>query len=153
MPDKPKKSGRFFHELKRRNVFRVLAMYAGAAFVIIEVTNNIVEPLSLPGWLPTLIILLLIAGFPVTAILSWIFDLTPEGMKKTEPEADMVDPGEPELTARGRRLRPSDIVIAVLVIAIGILIYPKIFNHDALKEARNSDGKIPIAVLPFENLT
>jgi adenylate cyclase len=69
---------RFWNELKHRKVFRVLAMYAGASFVVIEVTNNIVEPLGLPDWTPTVIILAIIIGFPVTAILSWIFDITPE---------------------------------------------------------------------------
>ncbi len=152
MPQKPKKSIRFFHELKRRNVYRVLAMYAGAAFVIIELTNNVVDPLRLPAWLPTVIILLLIIGFPVTAVLSWIFDLTPEGMVKTEP-LDHSDEGqEPDEPAR-RRLRPSDVVIVVLITAVGILIYPKIFHGDDLKEVRNNDGKVPLAVLPFENLT
>jgi len=153
MPDKPKRSSHFFQELKRRNVFRVLAVYAGAAFVIIEVTNNVVEPLGLPGWLPTLIILLLIAGFPVTAILSWIFDLTPEGMKKTLPLEDSPDVEETEQAGNRRRIRPSDLIITGLMIVIVILVYPKVFNRDDLKEARNSDGKIPIAVLPFENLT
>ncbi len=153
MPGKPKKSSNFFHELKRRNVYRVLAMYAGAAFVIIELTNNVVEPLGLPVWLPTLIILLLIAGFPVTAILSWIFDLTPEGMKKTPPLEASPENEEVGETGIRRRLRPSDIVIGVLIMAILVLVYPKVFNQDDLKDARDNDGKIPIAVLPFENLT
>lgn len=72
MADNPKKRANFLHELKRRNVFRVIAMYAGAAFVIIELINNVVDPLRLPQWLPTIVILILIVGFPVTAILSWV---------------------------------------------------------------------------------
>jgi serine/threonine-protein kinase len=58
-------------------------MYTGAAYVIIELSNNIFEPLNLPGWTPTLIIVLLIIGFPFAVIFSWIFDVTPEGIKKT----------------------------------------------------------------------
>ena len=61
MADKSKERNSFLKELKRRNVFRVIAMYAGAAFVIIEVINNVVNPLRLPGWLPTIVILLLIS--------------------------------------------------------------------------------------------
>jgi len=129
MADKPKKRANFLHELKRRNVFRVIAMYAGAAFVIIELINNVVDPLSLPGWLPTVVILLLIVGFPVTAILSWIFDLTPEGMKKTESLEDSVEEQEPSLAGR-RKLKASDIIITVLIVAVGILVYPKIFGSD-----------------------
>ena len=147
-----KKSVSFFHELKRRKVFRVLAMYAGAAFVIIELTNNVVDPLRLPAWLPTVIILLLIAGFPLTAILSWIFDLTPKGIQRTEPLEDHGEVQGPENMQR-RRLRASDIIIVVLLIAVGILVYPKIFNQDDFKDTRDNDGRISLAVLQFENLT
>ena len=152
MSDNPRNLAKFWHELKRRRVFRVIAMYAGAAFVIIEVTNNIVEPLGLPAWVPTVVILLLIIGFPVIAILSWIFDLTPEGVKKTESFESAAMKQESEEAGR-RRLRTSDIVIAVLVIAVGILTYPKLFSKDSLKDARDQDGRISIAVLPFENLS
>src|SRR5210317_1238125 len=109
MPRNPKKSGSFFHEMKRRHVFRVLAMYAGAAFVIIELTNDVVDPLRLPGWLPAIIILLLIVGFPVTAILSWIFDLTPKGIQRTEPAEVQADVQESAVAQR-RRLRVSDVI-------------------------------------------
>ncbi|RLD49540.1 MAG: hypothetical protein DRI97_18025, partial [Bacteroidetes bacterium] len=111
MSDKPGNLAKFWQELKRRRVFRVIAMYAGAAFVIIEVTNNIVEPLGLPAWVPTVVILLLIIGFPVIAILSWIFDLTPEGVKKTESFESAAMKQESEEAGR-RKLRTSDIVIA-----------------------------------------
>ncbi len=97
---------RFWLELKRRKVFRVIALYAGAAFVIIEVTNNVVEPLGLPAWVPTLVILLLIIGFPVIAILSWIFDLTPEGVKKTISFEDAAEDQEAEgVTGKRRKLQ------------------------------------------------
>lgn len=142
----------FFQEIKRRKVFRVIAMYAGAAFVIIELINNVVDPLRLPGWLPTLVILLLIVGFPVIAILAWIFDLTPEGIKKTDPLMDSDDNLEATHPDR-RKLKLSDIIIIVLIIVVGFLVYPKIFNVDSLKDARDPDGKISIAVLPFENLS
>ena len=152
MADKSKERNSFLKELKRRNVFRVIAMYAGAAFVIIEVINNVVNPLRLPGWLPTIVILLLIIGFPVTAVLSWIFDLTPEGMKKTGSWKESEETQEPQPEGR-RRLRPSDIIIVVLVIAIGVLVYPRVFHPDKLADARDPDGRVPIAVMPFENRT
>lgn len=152
MPEKHKKGTNFLHELKRRNVFRVIAMYAGAAFVIIELINNVVDPLRLPEWLPTIVILLLIVGFPVTAVLSWIFDLTPEGIRKTVSLEDSDEIEEPGSTGR-RRLRPSDVIIMVLIIAVGILVYPKIFGNDQFKDSRDEDGKLSIAVMPFENLS
>jgi TolB-like protein/Tfp pilus assembly protein PilF len=152
MADKLKKRANFLHELKRRNVFRVIAMYAGAAFVIIELINNVVDPLRLPQWLPTIVILLLIVGFPVTAILSWIFDLTPEGVRKTQSLEESEKNLEPVNTGR-RRLRPSDVIITVLIIAVGILVYPKIFGNDQFEDSRDPDGKLAIAVMPFENLS
>jgi len=78
-----------WEEAKRRNVIRVVVMYAGAAYVVTELVNNITDPLGLPRWLPTVVILLLIVGFPITAILSWIFDLTPEGIKRTKPAVEL----------------------------------------------------------------
>ena len=152
MADKPGKRGNFLHELKRRNVYRVIAVYAGAAFVIIELINNVVDPLRLPEWLPTIVILLLIIGFPVTAILSWIFDLTPEGVRKTISLEDSGEIEEPVNKSR-RKLRPSDVIITVLLIAVGILVYPKIFGSDQFKDSRDVDGKLAIAVMPFENLS
>ncbi len=73
---------RFWKELKRRKVFSVVTTYAATAYIIIEVTNNLVEPLSLPAWIAKLVILLLGAGLPVVIILSWIFDFTPRGLRK-----------------------------------------------------------------------
>ena len=79
----PNKLSQFWQELKRRKVIKVIGMYAGTAYVLIELANNVSRPLNLPDWTPRLIIMLLIIGFPITAILSWIFDITPEGIRKT----------------------------------------------------------------------
>jgi hypothetical protein len=64
----PNKLSQFWQELKRRNVVRVVTVYAGAAFVIIELINNVYEPLRLPEWTPTLVIVLLAIGFPIVII-------------------------------------------------------------------------------------
>jgi len=152
MPGKPLKLSQFWQELKRRKVVRVIAMYAGAAYIIIELVSNITEPLHLPGWTTTLIILLLAIGFPIAAILSWIFDVTPEGLKKTEP---FIEEKEKEAAAESvkRKLRVSDVIIAVLVVIVVILAYPKIFKKDKLAKLRDEDGRISIAVMPFQNMT
>ncbi len=84
MVDKLAGLERFWQELKRRKVFKVIAMYAGTAFIILEVINNLVSPLRLPEWTPTLVVVLLAIGFPFAIIFSWIFDITPEGIKKTD---------------------------------------------------------------------
>ena len=84
MTKKPNILIRFWQELQRRKVFKVLAMYAGTAFIIIQVEGSLADPLNLPRWFGTLLVIILSAGFPVTAVLAWIFDLTPQGIKKTE---------------------------------------------------------------------
>lgn len=126
MSEKSKKRFNLWEELKRRNVFRVIVMYAGAAYVIIELVNNVAEPLRLPEWVPVIVILLLIVGFPVTAVLSWMFDITPKGIKKTEP-AEINQKELPPLKGR-RKLRLSDVIIAALIVAVIILAYPRLFR-------------------------
>ncbi len=125
-------------------------MYAGAAYIIIELVNNVAEPLHLPDWTATLVILLLIIGFPIVAILSWIFDITPEGLKKTESAKVIKE----ELVETGKRkLKVSDGIIAILVVVVCILLYPRIFQRDKFKNIRDEDGRISVAVMPFINMT
>ena len=66
-------------ELKRRKVFQVAAVYLLVAWLIMQVVDVINEPLSLPDWFDTVVILLLAFGLPIALILSWAFDLTQEG--------------------------------------------------------------------------
>jgi len=84
MPANPNKLSRFWQELVRRKVIHVVVVYASVAFVIIELITNVSEPLRLPEWMPTAVILILIVVFPVTVILSWFFDLSFKGFVKTE---------------------------------------------------------------------
>jgi tetratricopeptide (TPR) repeat protein len=152
MSESPNKLIRFWQELKRRRVFSVVTAYAATAYIIIEVTNNIVSPLHLPVWIPTLVILLLIGGLPVAIILSWIFDFTPQGLKKTES----FEEAEKEVVLTKpvkRKLRPSHVLNAVLIIAVIILAYPKIFKRDAMEKLRSSGERISVAVMPFQNMT
>ena len=149
MPEKPHN---FWQELKRRKVIRVIAMYAGAAYVIIELINNIVEPLRLPEWVPTFIIILLVIGFPFAVIFSWIFDFTPKGIEKTKPAKvarEQVTTTKPPK----RKLKVSDIIISVLLVAVIVLVYPKIFKKDTLERLRASGERISVAVMPFQNMT
>lgn len=72
-------------EIKRRKVFQVAAAYALVAWGVIQIVDVIIEPLGLPDWLDTVVIILFAVGFPITMILAWVFDLTPEGIKRTIP--------------------------------------------------------------------
>ncbi|MEN8227454.1 MAG: tetratricopeptide repeat protein [Bacteroidota bacterium] len=151
MPDNPNKLTQFWQEIKRRGVIKVITMYAATAFIIMEAGDIMFPRLGLPDWTVTFIIILLIVGFPIAIILSWIFDLTPDGIKKTEPQKRMKSKMPPE--QERRKLKPSDIIIATLLVVVCILAYPRVFNKDELKDIRDEEGKISVAVMPFENLT
>jgi TolB-like protein/tetratricopeptide (TPR) repeat protein len=81
---------RFFAELKRRRVFRVMAVYGAVGFILMQIVELLVPALLLPEWTYRFIALLLLLGFPIAVILAWAFELTPEGVKRTEDAA----PGE-----------------------------------------------------------
>ncbi len=146
MPDSLNKLSQFWQELKRRKVIKVIAMYAATAFIIMEAGEIMLPRLGLPDWTVTFIIILLIIGFPIAIILSWIFDVTPEGLKKTEP-VNVVTEKETVAKPVKRKLRVSDIIIAVLVVAVVILVYPKIFQQNKVEDIVEKS----IAVRPFWN--
>ena len=152
MTQKPRRQFRLRQELKRRGVPRVLAMYAATAFIFIEASDIIFPRLGLPDWTVTLIIILLIVGFPVAFALSWIFDITPQGVVKTGSLEDQ-DISMESKGPRRRRLRLSDVVIAMLLIVVIILAYPKILGENKSSLPRNMRGKVSIAVMPFKNMT
>jgi len=74
----------FFAELKRRKVYRVAIAYAVVAWVLIQIATQVFPFFEIPNWAVRLVIILLVLGFPVALILSWAFDITPEGIKRTE---------------------------------------------------------------------
>ena len=127
-------------------------MYAATAFIIMEAVDIMLPRLGLPDWTITFIIILLLVGFPIAVIFSWIFDITPEGLKKTEPVNAAKEEESPP-TPANKKLKLSDAIIAVLIVIVGILAYPKIFNQDKFSGIRDTDGRISIAVMPFENLS
>jgi len=152
MPQSSNKISQFWQELKRRKVVRVSTVYAATSFIIMEAGDIMLPRLGLPDWTVTFLIILLIVGFPITIILSWIFDVTPEGIKKTESIDEVVEQESTQSPIK-RRLQVSDGIIAVLIVVVVILAYPKIFGSGKSIVAKDPDGKISITVLPFENLT
>ena len=151
MPDNQNRISQFWQELKKRKVLKVIAVYAGAAYVLIELVNNVVEPLNLPDWTPRLVIIIVLVGFPFMVVLSWIFDITPEGLSRTEAEVELKELETPPSTVK-RRLKVSDVIIGVLFATVIILLYPKIFKADRL-ELLPKKGEIAVAVMPFQNMS
>src|ERR1700675_3717333 len=76
--------GNFFAELKRRNVYKVAVAYAVVSWLLIQIATQVFPFFEVPTWAVRLVIVLLALGFPVALLLSWAFDLTPEGIKRTD---------------------------------------------------------------------
>ncbi len=132
-----------FAELKRRNVYRVAVGYAVVAWLLIQIATQVFPFFEIPNWAVRLVVLLLIIGFPVALVLAWAFEITPEGIKRTEE----VDLGETVRRRGGRKL--DFLIIAVLVLVIGVLIFQRL--HPSARSTISSISDKSVAVLPFEN--
>jgi len=116
----------FLGEIRRRKVFQVAAVYAVVAWLTIQIVDVVSEPLSLPGWLDTVVIILLAVGFPIAVILAWAFDLTPQGIKT---DADVREGGAPAQAA-GQRL--NYITHGLVLLAVGFLVADQyLLNSDS----------------------
>jgi len=139
----------FFAELKRRNVYKVAVAYGIVAWLLIQVSDTVFPRLNLPDRAVTLVIVLLILGFPVALVLAWAFELTPEGIKRTEDVA----PSE-SITRRTGRKATALIVIAAFVAAALFAWQFYRPNASLVAGVTASPAAIAdksIAVLPFEN--
>src|SRR5438874_13666288 len=74
----------FFAELKRRNVYKVAVAYGVVAWLLMQIASQIFPFFDIPNWVVRLVVLLLIIGFPVALIIAWAFEVTPEGIKRTD---------------------------------------------------------------------
>ena len=144
MPQKPNKLSQFWQELKRRRVIHVITVYASATFVIIELINNLTEPLNLPPNLLTIVVIVLAVGFPLAIILSWLYDLTSEGVEKTKPIEEVK---EGEKTVIPNAWKIATYVSFVVIVGLAIL---NIVGGG--KQLRAGDIQ-SLVILPFENFT
>ena len=134
----------FFAELKQRNVYKVGIAYALVAWLLMQVASQIFPFFEIPNWGVRLVVLVLMVGFPVALILAWAFELTPEGLKRTESADDL-----PVTSSRNR------VWIYVIIVAGGLSIgLFFVGRYTVLRQAGafSSPAK-SIAVLPFENLS
>jgi len=136
----------FFAELKRRNVYKVAVAYAVVAWLLIQAATQVFPFFEIPNWAIRLVVLLLIIGFPVALVFAWAFELTPEGIKRTED----VDPSQSATRRTGRTL--DFLIIGILLLVIGVFAYQRF--KPGQKTVVTVPPAIPeksIAVLPFEN--
>src|SRR5437660_1771160 len=143
----------FFAELKRRNVVRMAGLYLVGAWLLTQVAGTVLPMFGAPDWLPRTVVILLAIGFVPALIFSWVFELTPQGLKRDED----VPPEESIAPQTARRM--NRIIIAVLVLALGYFVFDKFVltpRRAAVPNESKSVNSISaksIAVLPFENLS
>src|SRR5919197_2651810 len=78
------KSGNFFTELKRRNVYKVAVAYAIVGWLLVQVATQVFPFLEIPNWIVRLVIALVVIGFPIALVIAWAFEATSDGIKRTE---------------------------------------------------------------------
>jgi TolB-like protein len=132
----------FFGELKRRNVYKVAIAYAVVAWLLMQVASQIFPFFEIPNWAVRLVVLLLVIGFPIALIVAWAFELTPEGLKRTEVADEL-----PKKSGRSRAW--IYVVIVAGAIAAGLFFFGR---YTSSKQSARTPEK-SIAVLPFENLS
>lgn len=159
---------RFFEELKRRNVLRVAGLYLVGAWLITQVSSTVLPLYEAPLWLPRTIVTLLAIGFLPMLVFSWVFELTPEGLRREKDVAR----SQSIMSDTGRKLDRT--LIVVLALALGYFVFDKFVlapRRDAavqlqktqeIAEARKqggiearvqSRGEKSIAVLPFLDMS
>ena len=141
----------FFAELKRRNVVRMAGLYLVGAWLLVQVAGTVLPMFGAPDWIARSIVILLAIGFVPAVIFSWVFELTPQGLKRDED----VRPEESIAPQTGRRM--NRLIIAVLVFALGYFAVDKFVLAPRWAatpdDSPSAVNKKSIAVLPFENLS
>jgi len=132
----------FFAELKRRNVYRAAVLYGMGAWLLAQIATQIFPFFNVPNSAVRFVIIALVLGFPIAMALSWIYELTPEGIVRTED----VDPA----TQRQFGRKVDFVIIGVLLLVIGMLVYQRLPFRTESGEAILEKS---IAVLPFANLS
>ncbi|MEE2691623.1 MAG: tetratricopeptide repeat protein [Pseudomonadota bacterium] len=150
---------KLFEELKRRNVFRMAAVYLAVSWLLTQVSASLENALALPGWFDALVIALLAIGFAPAILFSWAFEITPDGVKKTAE----IDADASIATQTGRKL--DYVLIGVLLLAILVVVADRLAparrEAPAVAGAGEQTPAAPlpaagansIAVLPFADMS
>ena len=134
----------FFAELKRRNVYKVAISYAVVGWLLIQIATQVFPFFEIPNWAIRLVVLAIVIGFPIALIIAWAFELTPEGLKRTEDVGLAAAPQRP----------PDRAWIFVVIVAgamsIGLFFLGRVTAPSKQRGVNEVSSK-SIAVLPFEN--
>ena len=138
----------FFSELKRRNVYKVAVAYAVVGWLLVQVATQVFPFFEIPNWAVRLVVLIIIVGFPIALVVAWAFELTPEGIKRTEVADAMPAAVKPK--------KHAWIFVVVIGAAISVGLFFLGRYTAGPKTVGNSANELPaksIAVLPFDNLS
>jgi TolB-like protein/tetratricopeptide (TPR) repeat protein len=139
-------SGSFIQELKRRNVIRVAAIYVVVSWLLMQIGDVMFPALLLPYWTTTMLVTFLLLGFPVAMIFAWAYEITPDGVLRTEDV-----PEDQSITANtGQKI--NRMIIAVLGVVVVVLLVRGFLDEpgEAPTPIALASGQ-SIAVLPFKN--
>jgi len=136
----------FFGELKRRNVYKVAVAYAIVGWLLVQIATQVFPFLEIPNWVVRLVIALVAIGFPIALVIAWAFEITPQGIERTEVADTMP-------AAAGQK-KHAWIYVAFVgaVLSIGLFF----LGRYGFRNASSSSSELPpksIAVLPFDNLS
>ena len=140
----------FLAELKRRNVYKVAVAYIVAGWALSQGVAQVLPVFDVPNWTIRLIVVLIVIGLPVALVLAWVFEITPEGIKRTE----MAD----RMPAAAQRKKHAWIYVVILGAIVSITLfflgrYSAISGAPRHGEAATGIPEKSIAVLPFDNLS
>src|SRR5437867_4670095 len=136
----------FFGELKRRNVYKVAVAYAIVGWLLVQVATQVFPFFEIPNWAVRLVVLAIVIGFPIALVIAWAFELTPEGLKRTE---------DVDLTAAAQRPRHRAWIFVVIVagaMSLGLFFLGRITAPNKQSGVNEVSSK-SIAVLPFVNMS
>jgi len=140
---------KFFDELKSRNVIKATIAYIVVAWVLLQVFSIVLPNFEAPSWVFKSLTFIIVIGLPIWMIFSWVYEVTPEGLKKTV----QVTKENSISSSTNRRL--NIIIIIALIIAIGVSLVNILMFNISSKNIKNNDLKLnkSIAVLPFRNMS
>jgi hypothetical protein len=133
-------------ELKRRNVYRAAVAYGVVAWFLTQLTTQVFPFFEIPNSAVRFVVIALVVGFPIAMLLSWIYELTPEGVVRTED----LDPVEARSVQRRSGRLLDFIIIGALLLVIAMLVAGRLPFY---RQTGESISQKSIAVLPFENLS
>src|SRR6266566_3273465 len=135
----------FLAELKRRNVYKVAVAYAVVGWLVIQVSSTVLPAFHAPEWVVQTLVVLVALGFPIALVLGWAFELTPEGLKRTE-DVDLAP------QARKKSRAWIYVVIVGALLSVGLFMLGRYGFREKISAASQLPTK-SIAVLPFVNMS